>query len=771
MTYVFCQCKIHCAQYNQATNTYTGGQLVTRTTAVQHRADENRSTAHGIFSANITTSILQAGPFQSPQDPHDHLRGSSLERESLDQQLLTLEHEVDDRCGWTPTNQWLVFALDPIPDEPFQPPVRYNGYTPNSGTHALDPSHPSNLAFIENENRLIEILIHLENMAGPEDLRERLADAVQSGLQRMWSHKESEWNRQRRRTAAAAGGHGIIENGKSTFTCNKSEIDHLEEKYLVPALPQNPVVAIVLMTVVLVHLVFHLPQRASRVLIAGIRSMLIAQGADRRTLEQIPIDPRTFVKRLTLDPKTSTFLQCPGCYALYPYTGVVSSSLPDNHCCNHRATPSSPPCNIPLFERRQVGGRNVYAPRRKYVHQGLKEWVGRLLARPGVEELLKEPCNRPESPTMEDIWDSPVLRNFRDIDQESFFRGRNEDLRLAFSLNADGFNPLHMLESKQTLTCTAIYLVVLNFPPHLRYLFRNMYLAGVIPGPGKPSLDQINHVLSIVVAELLEFWKGIFYTVTSSSPLGRFVKGVLIPLVCDMLAARQLAGFSSATSTFFCTFCLTTIHDIEDLNKAGWPLRDLSKHLHYAKLWKDSASEADRQALFRKHGIRWSALLDLPYWNPILFSVVDTMHSTYLGMIHSHCRRIWGTDISVEGGDGSVLQSKKSIPRPPDHVLTRWLNAIREAEDLEVLKNLLSTVCTKDTLWHICVDNGIRSAGGRKQMAQRIAEWVSFDIVPDSSQTEFKTPEISGGSLIHFSANSFAGGSRTPPAPSRYRQP
>jgi hypothetical protein len=457
-----------------------------------------------------------------------------------------------------------------------------------------------------------------------------------------------------------------------------------------------------------------------------MRSLLAAQGADRETLEQIPIDPRTFVKHLSLDPKTSTFLQCPGCYALYPYSGVVSSSLPENSHCTHQATPSSPPCNIPLFEKRQVGGKNVYAPRRKYIHQSLKEWVGRLLVRPGVEELLQEPCNRPETSTMEDIWDSPVLRNFRDVDQRSFFRERNGELRLAFSLNADGFNPLHMLEAKQTLTCTAIYLVVLNFPSHLRYLFRNMYLAGVIPGPGKPSLDQINHALSILVTELLDFWKGIFYAVALSSPYGRFVKGALIPLVCDMLAARQLAGFSSATSTHFCTFCLTKIQDIENLNKAGWILRDISKHIHYAKQWRDAPDEMARQSRFKKTAIRWSALLDLPYWNPIVFSVVDTMHSTYLGMVASHCRRIWGIDASTEGGDGSVLQYKKSVPRPPDHVLSRWLNAIRNAKDLTALEDELSTVCTRDTLWHICVDNRLRSAGGRKQLSKEIVAWVSL---------------------------------------------
>jgi hypothetical protein len=214
MSYVLCKCKLHCTQYDQATNTYTGGQLVPRTTAVQHRADEYRSTAHGIFSANITTSILQVSPSQSSQNLHNYLHESPLGRDSLNQQLLTLEHEVHDRCGWASNGRLLVFALDPIPDEPFQPPVRCSGYAPNGGVHALDPSHPSNLAFIENEGRLIEILVQLENMEGAEGFREKLADQVKSGLLRMWSHKESEWIRQRNRTVALADGHGVVNNGE-----------------------------------------------------------------------------------------------------------------------------------------------------------------------------------------------------------------------------------------------------------------------------------------------------------------------------------------------------------------------------------------------------------------------------------------------------------------------------------------------------------------------------------------------------------------------------
>jgi hypothetical protein len=496
------------------------------------------------------------------------------------------------------------------------------------------------------------------------------------------------------------------------------------EKYLVDDLPKEPAVVAALLTVLLMNLVFHLPRRATAVLLAGMQCMLLAHGSSRES-EKLPDDPRTVLNRFDLDPRCSSFLQCPACYALYPYNGTITSTLPEFDICTHRSTPASPPCGVPLWEERHIGGKIIRAPRRKYIHQNLKEWVGRLLTRPGVEELLREPCDKPEKLAMEDIWDAPVFRTFRDPDSKSFFRNRPGELRLAFSLNADGFHPLHKLEAKQTLSCTAVYMVILNFPPHLRYLFRNMYLAGVIPGPGKPSLDQINHFLSLLVLELLDFWRGVFYTLTPASASGLLTKGVLIPLVCDMLAARQLCGLGSATSKWFCTFCLLTIQEIENLDKSSWPPRDLAEQIQQAQLWRDCENEDGREAIFKAYGVRWSALLDLPYWNPILFSVVDSMHAAYLGLFQSHCRKVWQINVSIEGGDGTVIKQPKSTPRPDDRVLSRWLAVIRDT-DPESLHDELSRDCPKETLWYVCIDNNIRSAGTRKQLIKNIVKWVSI---------------------------------------------
>ena len=334
--------------------------------------------------------------------------------------------------------------------------------------------------------------------------------------------------------------------------------------------------------------------------------------------------------------------------------------------------------------------------------------------------------NQPAADRMADIWDSPVLKNLRGKDGTPFFAKHGNEARLAFSLGADSFHPLGSLEAKQSMSATAIYLVLLNFPKEQRFKYKNMYLVGVIPGPSKPSLDQINHSLSHLVLELLEFWKGVYYTRTYKFPSGRLSMGALVALVADMLAARQVAGFGSVTSTFFCTFCLLTIQDVENLQKHTWPKRTLHTHLECAREWKNCQSVLDRERLFKLHGIRWSALLDLPYWNPILYTVLDSMHAAFLGLFQSHCRKVWRIDISVEGGDGTFLHAKNPAPRPSDSVLRNCLQLIR-ANPKNLLERLAGENVTRSVLWHICVDNGLRHAGAKRALAKAVVEWVRLN--------------------------------------------
>ena len=361
--------------------------------------------------------------------------------------------------------------------------------------------------------------------------------------------------------------------------------------------------------------------------------------------------------------------------------------------------------------------------------------MGWILTRPGVEDVLDAAYDQPVADRMADIWDSPVLKTICDDNKTPFFAKHGNEARLAFSLGADSFHPLGSLKVKQSMSATAIYMVLLNFPKEQRFKYKNMYLVGVIPGPSKPSLEQINHVLSLLVLELLEFWKGVFYTRTYKFLGGRLSKGAMIPLVADMLAARQVAGFGSVTSTLFCTSCLLTIQDIENLQKHTWPERTLHSHFERTQERRDCQSQRDRKQLFKLHGICWSALLKLPYWNPILYTILDLMHAAFLGLFQAQSRKVWRIDVSVDGGDGSLLHVKKLIPCPLDSVLHDWLQVIK-ANPRDLFERLTTDSILRNVLWHICVDNGLRHAGAKWALAKGIVEWVCSNFCSVLHRTE-----------------------------------
>ncbi len=132
-------------------------------------------------------------------------------------------------------------------------------------------------------------------------------------------------------------------------------------------------------------------------------------------------------------------------------------------------------------------------------------------------------------------------------------------------------------------------------------------------------------------------------------PAGRVVRAALIPLVCDLPALRKTAGFASHSSRHFCSFCPLTLDDINNVERSTWPQpRTWLTHLDIAEQWKEAPTEGSRNSIFADHGIRWSELLRLPYWDPTRFAVLDVMHNLFLGEVHHHCRRLWGVDVAQD---------------------------------------------------------------------------------------------------------------------------
>lgn len=320
---------------------------------------------------------------------------------------------------------------------------------------------------------------------------------------------------------------------------------------------------------------------------------------------------------------------------------------------------------------------------------------------------------------MQDIWDGEVLGAFLGPDGKPFWKQSASETRLVFGLAIDGFNPYQSKTAKQKVTSTAIYLICFDLPLHLRYLPENMYLVGVIPGPGKPSLEQINPFLELVVDDLLEFWSpGVWYSRTLQHSSRHLVRAALVPLICDILAARQVAGMGSHAFTYFCSFCYLKLEDIENLDKASWSVRTCEAHKECAQRWKDAPTVEAREKIFEESGVRWSELLRLPYWDPIRFTVVDSMHNLYLGLVKTHCRDVWGMQIDAEDGDAYSNPKKAPPPRPSAEEMSTGSSVLYSGSFSELSK------CRKGVLWHLCQERDLRRAGTVKMLAKELDKWV-----------------------------------------------
>ncbi|CAG8615205.1 15468_t:CDS:2 [Dentiscutata erythropus] len=116
-------------------------------------------------------------------------------------------------------------------------------------------------------------------------------------------------------------------------------------------------------------------------------------------------------------------------------------------------------------------------------------------------------------------------------------------------------------------------------------------------------------------------WAGQSFA-TIKYPARRMYYGALILVSCDTPARNKICGFSSHSSKHACFKYQSNIDN--------YSLRNIEEHKIIAEKWKYSISSEHKQ-LFDQYGIQWSSFLQLSYFDPITFSVFDSMHNIFLG--------------------------------------------------------------------------------------------------------------------------------------------
>jgi hypothetical protein len=129
-----------------------------------------------------------------------------------------------------------------------------------------------------------------------------------------------------------------------------------------------------------------------------------------------------------------------------------------------------------------------------------------------------------------------------------------------------------------------------------------------------------------------------------------------------MPAARKASGFAHFKfKKYFCSLCLLQKADINNLEWRQWPQRSREDHMKAAEAWRDAPSRKNRANVFSEHGVRWSVLLLLEYFDPTKMVVVDSMHNLFLGIVQYHFREILNIDKTASGKSGKKNDKEEIV--------------------------------------------------------------------------------------------------------------
>lgn len=284
--------------------------------------------------------------------------------------------------------------------------------------------------------------------------------------------------------------------------------------------------------------------------------------------------------------------------------------------------------------------------------------------------------------------------NIRGPDGKPFSQASGTEGRYTICFNIDGFDPGTNKQAGSQYSCQGMYAFCLDLPEDIRHLPENIYPIGLMPGPDKPSLAAGNHMLRPFIEDMLAAWRDGFYvSQTHKFPQGRLIRLALGPLVADMLGGRQAAGFAAPTAAKGCIHCDANWKT--DLDYQNWKQRSETEYRRLAHEWLACPTTALRAAHFDLHQVRYSVLLLLPYWNPILMVPPDPMHIWFLGAFSILCRTFWGMNVNLDDDE-----TGNHIPGVPKAVavehLTYGMTVLKSGSDVALTRlnaDILKALC------------------------------------------------------------------------------
>ena len=370
-------------------------------------------------------------------------------------------------------------------------------------------------------------------------------------------------------------------------------------------------------------------------------------------LSQIPTNLKGALERFNLSAPTTTYAACPTCHFVFPpSTTPGSNSLVYPARCNNQPKFGGKVCDTPLLDLHP--GSAELKPVRPYVVHDLKEYESGLLSSAENVRLITASCdetmakirrNEPPPPFAVSPFQAEFVRTFVfDKQSNRLFIDRGKEMRLLFALHVDSFNAEGMSIRGASTSCTIISLACLNLPAEIRYKSDNIGLIAIIPGPREPHLTELNFYLAPVMDTFCESWeRGTQHSRVALYPGGCISRSAVAAAVMDLVAARKTAQLASHSAHIYCHVCTCSGKNTRGRTDfKHWVFRDPQEMRKHANAWRDASNPSERDKIFAQHGVRWSELWRLPYWDPTRQLVVDSMHCIFEGLIPYHFRDILG---------------------------------------------------------------------------------------------------------------------------------
>ncbi|KAL4243705.1 hypothetical protein ABKN59_011906 [Abortiporus biennis] len=208
--------------------------------------------------------------------------------------------------------------------------------------------------------------------------------------------------------------------------------------------------------------------------------------------------------KFNLDGQTIQYAVCPACHYTYKPLFKCGSKMPryPDTCMNYPSANLHPNfmCDASLLRDSE--------PIKTFTYHSFHNYLAGLLTNPNAERVMDAACDNlmstlSQSPLVtSDVLEAEYLHSFEGPIPNCLFIDRGTEGRYTFSLNVDFFAAEGKSIYNATISCGIISLACLNLPPNIRYKPEHMFLAGVIPGPKEPLLDQLNHYLYSLVDDL-----------------------------------------------------------------------------------------------------------------------------------------------------------------------------------------------------------------------------------------------------------------------------